>query len=210
MTPLPTSVHLQFLTHLWHLQKAIYGLKDSGFIFEGHWNRALMEAGWMKSGVLGLWWKWTGKPGAAGSQLIGLCATFVDDLAILGISVSPSTLIAEIACKGPFTIKETHPTDEGKVRWAGVDFELKKDEIRISQSEYLQSLGASVPEGSVPSTPLPLNSRDRHDTSPPLSPPEAKQFRLLLGGLAWVAWDSRPDLAEACNKLSRSVAYPTE
>uniref|UniRef100_A0A0G4HAF4 Uncharacterized protein n=1 Tax=Chromera velia CCMP2878 TaxID=1169474 RepID=A0A0G4HAF4_9ALVE len=31
--------------------------------------------------------------------------------------------------RGPFTIKETYPTDEGKVRWAGVDFKLKKDEI---------------------------------------------------------------------------------
>uniref|UniRef100_A0A0G4I062 Uncharacterized protein n=1 Tax=Chromera velia CCMP2878 TaxID=1169474 RepID=A0A0G4I062_9ALVE len=72
------------------------------------------------------------------------------------------------------------------------------------------SLGASVPEGPVPSTPLPLNSRDRHDTSPPLSPSAAKQFRSLLGGLAWVARDTRPDLAEACNELSRSVACPTE
>uniref|UniRef100_A0A0G4GYT7 Reverse transcriptase Ty1/copia-type domain-containing protein n=1 Tax=Chromera velia CCMP2878 TaxID=1169474 RepID=A0A0G4GYT7_9ALVE len=169
-----------------------------------------MEAGWTKSGVPGLWWKWTGKPGTAGSRLIGLCATFVDDLAILGISISSSTLVAEIARKGPFTIKETHPTDEGKVRWAGVDFELKKDEIQISQSEYLQSLGTSVPEGPIPSTPLPLNSRDRHDTSSPLSPPAVKQFRSLLGGLAWVARDTRPDLAEACNELSRSVACPTE
>uniref|UniRef100_A0A0G4GG13 Reverse transcriptase Ty1/copia-type domain-containing protein n=1 Tax=Chromera velia CCMP2878 TaxID=1169474 RepID=A0A0G4GG13_9ALVE len=129
--PLPD--HPQFLIHLWRLQKAIYSLKDSGFIFEGHnRDRALMKAGWMKSGVPGLWWKWTGKHGAAGSRLIGLCATFVDDLAILGISISLSTFVAEIARKGPFTIKETHPTDEGKVRWAGVDFELKKDEIRIS------------------------------------------------------------------------------
>uniref|UniRef100_A0A0G4HCC4 Uncharacterized protein n=1 Tax=Chromera velia CCMP2878 TaxID=1169474 RepID=A0A0G4HCC4_9ALVE len=174
----------QFLTYLRRLQKAIYGLKDSVFIFEGHRDRALMEAGWIKSGVPGLWWKWTGKPGAAGSRLISLCATFVDDLAILGISVSPSTFVAEIARKGPFSIKETHPTDEGKVRWAGVDFKLKKDKIRISQSEYLQSLGASVPEGPVPSIPLPPNFRDYHDTSPPLSPPAAKQFRSLLGGLA--------------------------
>uniref|UniRef100_A0A0G4IDQ1 Integrase catalytic domain-containing protein n=1 Tax=Chromera velia CCMP2878 TaxID=1169474 RepID=A0A0G4IDQ1_9ALVE len=53
----PPPDHPQFLTHLWHLQKAIYGLKDSGFIFEGHRDHALMEAGWTKSRVPGLWWK---------------------------------------------------------------------------------------------------------------------------------------------------------
>uniref|UniRef100_A0A0G4HMZ6 Uncharacterized protein n=1 Tax=Chromera velia CCMP2878 TaxID=1169474 RepID=A0A0G4HMZ6_9ALVE len=74
----------------------------------------------------------------------------------------------------------------------------------------MQSLLQTVPPGPIPNTPLPPDSRDRPDDSPALPASQARSFRSLLGGLAWVAQDTRPDLVEACNELSRSVACLTE
>uniref|UniRef100_A0A0G4F7U5 Reverse transcriptase Ty1/copia-type domain-containing protein n=1 Tax=Chromera velia CCMP2878 TaxID=1169474 RepID=A0A0G4F7U5_9ALVE len=206
----PPPDHPEYRTHLWLLLKAVYGLKDSGFIFDHHRDRVLLEAGWMKSGVPGLWWKWSGQPGVESSRLLGLCATFVDDLAVIGIGASPSELVDEIASKGPFTITKVKADTNGCARWAGVDIELREDEIRLSQAKNVQSLLQTVPPGPILNTPLPPDSRDRLDDSPALPASQARSFRSLLGGLAWVARDTRPDLAEACNELSRSVACPTE
>uniref|UniRef100_A0A0G4H5V8 Reverse transcriptase Ty1/copia-type domain-containing protein n=1 Tax=Chromera velia CCMP2878 TaxID=1169474 RepID=A0A0G4H5V8_9ALVE len=128
----PPPDHPEYHTHLWLLLKAVYGLKDSGFIFDRHRDRALLKVGWVKSGVPGLWWKWSGQPGAESSQLLGLCATFVDDLAVIGIGASPSDLVNEIASKGPFTITKVKADTNGCARWAEVDIELRQDKIRLS------------------------------------------------------------------------------
>uniref|UniRef100_A0A0G4HI11 Reverse transcriptase Ty1/copia-type domain-containing protein n=1 Tax=Chromera velia CCMP2878 TaxID=1169474 RepID=A0A0G4HI11_9ALVE len=48
---IPPADHPNHGNSLWLLKKCIYGLRDSGHIFEGDRDRALMSAGWVKSGV---------------------------------------------------------------------------------------------------------------------------------------------------------------
>uniref|UniRef100_A0A0G4H7K2 Reverse transcriptase Ty1/copia-type domain-containing protein n=1 Tax=Chromera velia CCMP2878 TaxID=1169474 RepID=A0A0G4H7K2_9ALVE len=122
----PPPDHPKYHTHIWLHLKAVYGLKDSGFIFDRHRDRALLEVlGWVKSRVLGLWWKWSGQPGAESSRLLSLCAIFVDNLAMIGIGAFPSDLVDEIVSKGLFTITKVKTDTNGCARWAEVDIELR-------------------------------------------------------------------------------------
>eukprot|EP00975_Prorocentrum_lima_P053811 11292678-Prorocentrum_lima.AAC.1 len=65
-----------------------------------------------------MWWKWTGKPEAPTSRLLGILPTFVDDFAILPIGRSAVQLAREIAAKGGYQMKITKPKN-GTLRWAG-------------------------------------------------------------------------------------------
>uniref|UniRef100_A0A0G4HVL7 Reverse transcriptase Ty1/copia-type domain-containing protein n=1 Tax=Chromera velia CCMP2878 TaxID=1169474 RepID=A0A0G4HVL7_9ALVE len=211
---IPPKDHPDHGKFLWRLKRAIYGLGDSGNIFDRSHNKVLVAAGWVPSGINGLWWKWTGRPQAARSRLLGLLPTFVDDLAVIPIGTSAEKLIREIAAKGNYTMKITRPKG-GQIRWSGVDFSFAKDSVCISQIEYLLSL--PLPEGQgdpVPAEadviPLPPSSREpQQEPAPLLSAADATAFRERLGALSWVARDTRPDLAEGCNQLSRHACAPT-
>uniref|UniRef100_A0A0K6S783 Reverse transcriptase Ty1/copia-type domain-containing protein n=1 Tax=Chromera velia CCMP2878 TaxID=1169474 RepID=A0A0K6S783_9ALVE len=75
---------------LWLFNRALYGLRDSGNLWDRSRNKTLAAAGWVPSSVRGIWWKWTGKPEAPTSRLLGILPTFVDDFAILPIDSSAS------------------------------------------------------------------------------------------------------------------------
>uniref|UniRef100_A0A0K6SB78 Reverse transcriptase domain-containing protein n=2 Tax=Chromera velia CCMP2878 TaxID=1169474 RepID=A0A0K6SB78_9ALVE len=173
-----------------------------------------------------MWWKWTGKPEAPTSRLLGILPTFVDDFAILPIGRSAVQLAREIAAKGGYQMKITKPKN-GTLRWAGVDFNVSRDSVHIHQTEYLLSLplpegmgesedsSASAPSSApVPSPdlfPLPPSSRELPSEPPRLlTAQEGKAFRERLGCLSWVARDTRPDLSQGCNQLSRHSSAPTQ
>uniref|UniRef100_A0A0G4I8W7 Reverse transcriptase Ty1/copia-type domain-containing protein n=1 Tax=Chromera velia CCMP2878 TaxID=1169474 RepID=A0A0G4I8W7_9ALVE len=115
---------------LWLLNRALYGLRDSGNLWDRSRNKTLAAAGWVPSSVQGIWWKWTGKPEAPTSRLLGILPTFVDDFAILPIGRSAVQLAREIAAKGGYQIKITKPKN-GTLRWAGVDFNVSRDSVHI-------------------------------------------------------------------------------
>uniref|UniRef100_A0A0K6S6T4 Reverse transcriptase Ty1/copia-type domain-containing protein n=1 Tax=Chromera velia CCMP2878 TaxID=1169474 RepID=A0A0K6S6T4_9ALVE len=94
---------------LWLFNRALYGLRDSGNLWDRSRNKTLAAAGWVPSSVRGIWWKWTGKPEAPTSRLLGILPTFVDDFAILPIGWSAVQLAREIAAKGGYQIKITKP-----------------------------------------------------------------------------------------------------
>uniref|UniRef100_A0A0G4F840 Reverse transcriptase Ty1/copia-type domain-containing protein n=1 Tax=Chromera velia CCMP2878 TaxID=1169474 RepID=A0A0G4F840_9ALVE len=58
----PPPDHLDHGNALWLLKKCVYGLKDSEHLFKRDRDCALMQAGWVKSGIPRLWWKWKGFP----------------------------------------------------------------------------------------------------------------------------------------------------
>uniref|UniRef100_A0A0G4FP90 Uncharacterized protein n=1 Tax=Chromera velia CCMP2878 TaxID=1169474 RepID=A0A0G4FP90_9ALVE len=118
-------------------------------------------------------------------------------------------------------MKITKP-NKGSLRWAGVNFELKRDSITIHQTEYLLSLPLPEGIGEAPSTDtngegessilfsLPSSSRDiPEEPSPLLSAKDASSFRERLGCLSWVTRDTRPDLAQGRNQLSRHASAPS-
>ncbi len=99
--------------------------------------------------------------------------------------------------------------------------------MHIHQTEYLLSLplpegmgesedsSASAPSSApVPSPdlfPLPPSSRELPSEPPRLlTAQEGKAFRERLGCLSWVARDTRPDLSQGCNQLSRHSSAPTQ
>uniref|UniRef100_A0A0G4IG64 Reverse transcriptase Ty1/copia-type domain-containing protein n=1 Tax=Chromera velia CCMP2878 TaxID=1169474 RepID=A0A0G4IG64_9ALVE len=167
----PPKDHPDHGQFLWLLNRALYGLRDSGNLWDRSRNKTLAAAGWVPSSVQGMWWKWTGKPEAPTSRLLGILPTFVDDFAILPIGCSAVQLAREIAAKGGYQMKITKPKN-GTLRWAGVDFNVSRDSVRIHQTEYLLSL--PLPEGmgesedssaSAPSS-APVPSPDLFPLSP--------------------------------------------
>uniref|UniRef100_A0A0G4HXJ6 Reverse transcriptase Ty1/copia-type domain-containing protein n=1 Tax=Chromera velia CCMP2878 TaxID=1169474 RepID=A0A0G4HXJ6_9ALVE len=207
----PPKDHPDHGKFLWLLNRALYGLCDSGNLWDRSRNKTLAAAGWVPSSVRGMWWKWTGKLEAPSSRLLGILPTFVDNFAILPIGRSAVQLAHEIAAKGGYQMKITKPKN-GTLHWAGVDFNVSRDSVHIHQTEYLLSL--PLPEGmgdsvdfsaSVPSSvptpppdlfPLPPSSHELPSKPPRLlTAQEGKAFRERLGCLSWVAQDTRPDLS---------------
>eukprot|EP00820_Chromera_velia_P019281 Cvel_28125.t2-p1 / transcript=Cvel_28125.t2 / gene=Cvel_28125 / organism=Chromera_velia_CCMP2878 / gene_product=hypothetical protein / transcript_product=hypothetical protein / location=Cvel_scaffold3627:1264-2406(+) / protein_length=381 / sequence_SO=supercontig / SO=protein_coding / is_pseudo=false len=119
----PPKDHPDHGQFLWLLNRVLYGLCDSGNLWDRSRNKTLAAAGWVPSSVRGMWWKWTGKPEAPTSRLLGILPTFVDDFAILPIGRSAVQLAREIAAKGGYQMKITKPKN-GTLRWAGVDFNV--------------------------------------------------------------------------------------
>uniref|UniRef100_A0A0G4FIF9 Uncharacterized protein n=1 Tax=Chromera velia CCMP2878 TaxID=1169474 RepID=A0A0G4FIF9_9ALVE len=122
-------------------------------------------------------------------------------------------------------MKITKPKN-GTFHWAGVDFNVSRNSVYIHQTEYLLFL--PLPEGmgdsadssaSVPSSvptpppdlfPLPPSSCELSSEPPRLlTAQEGKAFHEKLGYLSWVARDTRPDLSQGCNQLSRHSSAPT-
>uniref|UniRef100_A0A0G4FX24 Reverse transcriptase Ty1/copia-type domain-containing protein n=1 Tax=Chromera velia CCMP2878 TaxID=1169474 RepID=A0A0G4FX24_9ALVE len=180
----PPKDHPDHGKFLWLLNRALYGLRDSGNLWDRSRNKTLAAAG--RSAV---------------------------------------QLAREIAAKGGYQMKITKP-ENGTLRWAGVDFNVSRNSVHIHQTEYLLSLplpegmedsadsSASVPS-SVPTPPpdlFPLPPSSRELPSKPLrllTTQEGKAFRERLGCFSWVARDTRPDLSQGCNQLSRHSSAPT-
>uniref|UniRef100_A0A0G4HAY8 Reverse transcriptase Ty1/copia-type domain-containing protein n=1 Tax=Chromera velia CCMP2878 TaxID=1169474 RepID=A0A0G4HAY8_9ALVE len=181
----PPKDHPNHGQFLWLLNRALYGLRDSGNLWDRSRNKTLAAAGWVPSSVRGMWWKWTGKPEAPTSHLLGILPTFVDDFAILPIGRSAVQLAREIAAKGGYQMKITKPKN-GTLRWAGVNFNVSRDSVHIHQTEYLLSL--PLPEG--------MGKSEDSSASAPSSAP--------------VARDTRLDLSQGCNQLSRHSSAPTQ
>uniref|UniRef100_A0A0G4HLD8 Reverse transcriptase Ty1/copia-type domain-containing protein n=1 Tax=Chromera velia CCMP2878 TaxID=1169474 RepID=A0A0G4HLD8_9ALVE len=98
----PPKDHPDHGKFLWLLNRTLYGLRDSGNLWDSSCNKTLTAAGWVPSSVRGMWWKWTGKPEAPTSCLLGILPTFVDDFGILPIGRSAVQLVCEIAAKGGY------------------------------------------------------------------------------------------------------------
>uniref|UniRef100_A0A0G4H3E1 Reverse transcriptase Ty1/copia-type domain-containing protein n=1 Tax=Chromera velia CCMP2878 TaxID=1169474 RepID=A0A0G4H3E1_9ALVE len=210
---------------LWLLNRAFYGLRDSGNLWDRSRNKTLAAAGWVPSSVRRMWWKWTGKPEAPTSRLLSILPAFVDDFAILPIGRSAVQLACKIIAKGGYQMKITKPKN-GTLRWAGVDFNVSRDSVHIHQTEYLLSLpllegmgdpvdsSASNPS-SVPTPPpdlfllLPSSRELPSEPLRLLTAQEGKAFHERLGCLLWVARDTRPDLSQGYNQLSRHSSAPT-
>uniref|UniRef100_A0A0G4HHL4 Reverse transcriptase Ty1/copia-type domain-containing protein n=1 Tax=Chromera velia CCMP2878 TaxID=1169474 RepID=A0A0G4HHL4_9ALVE len=140
----PPKDHPDHGKFLWLLNRTLYGLRDSENLWDRSRNKTLAAAGWVPSSVRGMWWKWTGKPEAPTSYLLGILPTFVNDFAILPIGRSAVQLACKIAAKGGYQIKITKPKN-GTLCWAGVGFNVSQDSVHIHQTEYLLSL--PLPEG---------------------------------------------------------------
>uniref|UniRef100_A0A0G4I0Y0 Uncharacterized protein n=1 Tax=Chromera velia CCMP2878 TaxID=1169474 RepID=A0A0G4I0Y0_9ALVE len=73
------------------------------------------------------------------------------------------------------------------------------------------SASSSAPVPSPDLFPLPPSSRELPSEPPRLlTAQEGKAFRERLGCLSWVARDTRPDLSQGCNQLSRHSSAPTQ
>uniref|UniRef100_A0A0G4GR20 Reverse transcriptase Ty1/copia-type domain-containing protein n=1 Tax=Chromera velia CCMP2878 TaxID=1169474 RepID=A0A0G4GR20_9ALVE len=196
----PSKDHPDHGQFLWLLNRTLYGLRDSGNLWDRSRNKTLATAGWVPFSVRGMWWKWTDKPEAPTSRLLGILPTFVADFTILPIGRSAVQLVREIAAKGGYQMKITKPKN-GTLRWARVDFNVSRDSVHIHQTEYLLSLplpesmgesedsSASAPSSApVPSPdlfPLPPSSRELPSEPPRLlTAQEGKAFREWLGCLS--------------------------
>uniref|UniRef100_A0A0G4FXZ1 Reverse transcriptase Ty1/copia-type domain-containing protein n=1 Tax=Chromera velia CCMP2878 TaxID=1169474 RepID=A0A0G4FXZ1_9ALVE len=221
----PPKDHPDHGKFLWLLNHTLYRLCDSGNLWDRSRNKTLAAAGWVPSSVRGMWWKWTGKPEAPTSRLLGILPMFVDDFAILPIGRSAVQLAREIAAKGGYQMKITKPKNR-ILRWAGMDFNVSWDSVHIHQTEYL--LSPPLPKGmgdsadsfasvlsSVPTPPpdlfpLPPSSHELPSEPPRLlTAQEGKAFRERLGCLLWVAQNTRPDLLQGYNQLSRHSSAST-
>lgn len=183
---------------VWLVKQAIYGLADAGKAFEIYRDKKLVSLGYEKTCVPSVWLK----RGAGGRILCCLCA-YVDDFALLPRGGKVARIYTlEIGrvldCSDPQPLS----------LYVGVDFRVCRDSVFVSQSRYVSSL--CVPDGQAPRQPLPAKAAEETDNSCVLDAADTTKFRSLLGALAYVAQQTRPDLAYACSFLGQWSAAPTE
>ena len=177
------------------LVKAAYGLQDSG----RKWY-SLLDG---KLRVLGF------RPLKAQPAVYmrkyppGLIVTYVDDLLAMG----PQIKAALDALDVPWGKMERFGVENPEILFAGMQLVFHGDSITVN-TDYKMAVMNTMWNRTCPTPlPKPLGIEDDAALS---TRRQQKQFRSILGSVAWTMATSRPDVSYATNFLSRSQATPTE
>lgn len=186
--------------HVCKLQKALYGLHQSGrqWFFEIH-NR-LKELGFVNL-------KWVNCVYVLKNEVVLLL--YVDDIVLLArTKIILNQVIAII--KSNFDVKELGPTR----KLLGVIFEDKK--LRIHQSDYINKVYNLYSEKfKIPIVSLPVSKGTVISKTQCPSTEEEQAlmksipYRNLIGNLSFIASRTRPDVSYVVNQLSRMQANPS-
>ena len=183
-------------THVMRLKKALYGLKDSGYLFQQYLHSILVKLGYVKF-MDSVYIK-----RAKDGSILFVVLTYVDDITILAFAGQMNIAIQEIRshliCSEPETLS----------RLIGVNYEIYKDFIMVHQRDYAQALPCH--RNMACDIPLPRNIVNEDDNSALITePPDIKSFRSQLGQLSYLANTSRPDVSYAASYLSKFLQQPT-
>lgn len=183
-----------------HLQKAIYGLHQSGreWFFEIH--RTLGELGFQK-------FNWCNCSYIYKKSVVIL--VYVDDIIIFGRNQNWINNTIKLL-KGKFDLKIL-----GKTKLLlGVQFLEEKDNLYIHQSDYINKLGKSYEKYKFPISSLPIskgvifskNQCPQNDSE--ITEMSKIPYRSLIGSLSFLAARTRPDIAYAVNIFSQFQENP--
>ena len=181
-----------------HLNKAIYGLKQSPRAWYHELKTYLLSAGFQNS--------------IADTSLFVLrkngdivyLLVYVDDIIVTGSNNSLiNVIIASLATR--FSIK-----DLGDLHYfLGIKVTRNSHGLHLMQSKYISDLLNKVNMQNTKAVSTPLNPAEKLSLNlgKPLSDPS--QYRTVVGSLEYLSF-TRPDIAYAVNKLSQYMHSPTD
>ena len=169
---------------IWELKTRIYGLGDAS----RSWYlsvREQLKARASKYDPAIFYWHFN-------SQLMGIMSTHVDDFCWGGEEYFVKNFILPL--RSVFLIGSECDTT---FKYVGLCMTRQDDfSIKIDQISYIEDI-----------KPVPVSKQQSMMRHEPLNKNELKQFRSVLGQLAWTAGRTRPDIAFDCCELSSSVKH---
>jgi hypothetical protein len=191
----PPKGHEDYNKRYWKLNKAIYGLKQSGAQWNDELNRYLIKIGYKRLFSEPCLYIKCNRNG----KLLSILAVYVDDILIAGTN--------NIIEKTKYLIRKRFKIKEiGNVDYIiGIKFVKHKNGYLLNQSRYIYDL---------------LARHDMIDCKPirNITPVENKslqeiridetKYRSLIGNLLYLAIRTRPDIIYAVSKAARKSKEP--
>ena len=189
-------------TKVWRLNKSIYGLKQSAKLWNETLNDFFEEIGFVRNRADLCLYKRHDERG------IIFLLVWVDDVIILG---ETKVLVEEFvrAMNDKFTIK-----DLGQLTYfLGIEFEVRDQSVKMSQSGYCKSVIQRFGQESGYPSKLPC-VKNVHDElranldSPKLDAAGTTRYRELVGSLIYLEQITRPDISFIVNILGQQMHQP--
>ena len=179
-----------------HLRKSLYGLKQSGRLWNDVLKAQLTAYGFKQSQLDTCLYMYEG------GARVARVAVFVDDLIIASNDLS---LMDEIKS---MLHQKFKMTDLGQLSWfLGIEFERGPDFCSLNQSQYLENLlkKHGMSECKPVSTPC-IEKPDFDDDE--LTDVPNELYRSIVGSLVYAVTCTRPDLCWVVSKLSQYLNEP--
>ena len=188
---------------IWHLFKALYGLRPSPQWFQQHEARELKEADWQRTDADAMLF--------VHRKLKAYLCIHADDLLLVCSESDLEPLKAAISKRFRTRWEDVIDGDHWSTylgrQWRRSACGLQ---MRVNPAYYdsvLQTLGMSK---CKPVVGLGITANElREDVTPQLGEVEAKRFKSAVGKLMWLC-AARPDLSYITKELARTLTKPTE
>jgi hypothetical protein len=179
-----------------HLRKSLYGLKQSGRLWNEVLKAQLTAYGFKQSQLDTCLYMY--EHGACVARL----AVFVDDLIIAS---NDKSLMDEIKS---MLHQKFKMTDLGQLSWfLGIEFERGPDYCSLNQSQYLESLLKRHGMGDCKPVNTPCIEKPDFDDNELADVPN-EVYRSIVGSLVYAVTCTRPDLCWVVSKLSQYLNEP--
>ena len=184
---------------VWRIKKAIYGLKQAGYLWHKSLVTKLIAMGYTQS---------TRNLCLFFNQRRSFILIYVDDLLVSAPKIEDIEQIKKELASA-FMIHE--PQEVHNFLNCKVAYDKLKGDLRLSQSNYIQQLAdewSEILPKRIQQIPL---SKSVDLAAAALKPvmPSATPFRSLINKLNYIATATRPDIAVATNLLARHSNAPT-
>ena len=182
------------------LKKSLYGLKQSGRLWNNTIHQFFIQNGFKQSQVDNcVYTKHDGKD-------IILVLLWVDDIIIASSSKS---LLLDFK---NLMKKNFKMTDLGQLQWfLGIDFKFENGNISMNQSRYINKLLERFDMTDSHPVKIPCEQNivnTSHEDSQELA--DVRLYREIVGSLIYIMTATRPDLSYIVTKLSQFMSNPTK
>jgi hypothetical protein len=186
------------------LLKGLYGLKQSGRLWNQLLDKTLLEAGYQRSLTDScVYFKRDG-------ENIVLIGVYVDDLLIT--ATSDEVLEAAIQKLNVLDVKNLGPAS----KFLGMRVsQLNESGVALDQEQMIEEMleKHGLLEANPVQVPVGNEDTDQAEPETPLTnsqePPNIKSFQSLVGSLLWIARSTRPDIAYAVHRVTRKAHQPS-
>lgn len=186
------------------LRKSLYGLKQSGRIWNDTAHAAILAMGFVRASADHcIYIRYT----AHGKCILGL---HVDDFLVVGRIAAIREFIDEFSAKFPVKVMESAEFV------VGLQILQHGGEISLSQSTYVSKIVAEMAPNDEATSHQPISSDEtkaiveatvQGQVHPPVN---STEYKSILGSINYAMVSTRPDLAFAMSFLGRYAANPNE
>ncbi|CAE7826010.1 RE1, partial [Symbiodinium sp. CCMP2456] len=194
----------------WWIRKALYGLptspRDWGRYRDDEFTKFKLKWGQQEYSLFqtksdsALWLARRSSEGFL-SEICGILAVYVDDLAFFGPVELCQAFIAEV--QGHWKTSEPERLGKEPVTFCGIELTLHSGGYRMSQRAYVQELLNRY--GVEDSTSAPIAKWVEPEVGPPPSAEEVREAQGITGALLWISTRTRPDLAYLVSRCGQQA-----